>query len=561
MIRKELNDHILEAMKRLGVSEETGVSLSRTDDPSHGDYATNAALVLSKRMNENPKELAERLSKEIQDISSDVLEKVEVAGPGFINLFLSQKTLRSEADKAKVPGYSINDSKIGQKVMIEFTDPNPFKEFHIGHLYTNSVGESLARLFEASSADVRRANYQGDVGMHVAKAIWGLQRSVGIEEIKGMSVKERVEFLGKAYAKGASGFEDDEIKKEIEQLNKKIFEGSDPDVMHLYETGRSWSLEYFETLYERLGTKFDHYYFERDAADKGIKIVRDGIEKGVFEESQGAVIFPGEKYGLHSRVFINSQGLPTYEAKELGLAPTKYEDFKYDLSVIVTGNEVSEYFRVLKKALSELFPELGERTLHIGHGMVRLPEGKMASRTGSVITAEQLLDGVKERAIALFDMNDELAEHIALGAIKYSFLRISIGKDIIFNVDSSLSMEGDSGPYIQYTHARCKSILSSVDEKGDMSKGGNSLEEQAVLKQLCRFPEVVEEATRHMSPSLVCNYVTELARSYNAFYNKHRVLQAETDDDLKFRLGLTEAVAQVLRDGLKLLGIHAPDRM
>lgn len=270
--------------------------------------------------------------------------------------------------------------------MIEFTDTNPFKEFHIGHLYSNIVGESLSRLLEAQGANVRRVIYQGDVGMHVAKAVWGFMQNLEnksgqdlvlrIANLEEKSLHEKIKFLGDAYSYGSRAFEDDsQAAEQIKVLNKKIYD-KDIEVMPAYNVGREWSLKYFETIYARLGTKFDNYYFESEVGPEGSKIVKEYQLKGIFEESDGAIIFPGEKYGLHNRVFINSLGLPTYEAKELGLAPRKYKDFSYDMSVIVTGNEINEYFRVLLKALELIYPDIAVKTKHISHGMVRIPEGK-----------------------------------------------------------------------------------------------------------------------------------------------------------------------------------------
>ncbi|MCH8986766.1 arginine--tRNA ligase, partial [Patescibacteria group bacterium] len=458
--------------------------------------------------------------------------------------------------------YGLSNKDKGKKVMIEFCDPNPFKEFHIGHLYSNIVGESLAKLFESQGATVKRANYQGDVGMHVAKAIWGLQ-NIDFKKLEKESLAKRIKVLGEAYAKGDKAFEKSEkAKKEITELNAKVF-ALDKDVKNIYEKGRKWSLEYFETMYKRLGMKFDYYYFERDAGEVGLKIVKEGLKKGIFKESKGAVVFLGEKYGLHSRVFINSQGLPTYEAKELGLAPTKYKDFKYDLSVIVTGNEIIEYFKVLIAALKEVNPELGEKTVHLSHGMIRLQEGKMSSRKGNIIKGGELLDETKKR-VAKLNADEKTAEIVALGAVKYSLLRVSLGRDIIFDFEKSLSTEGDSGPYLQYTYARCKSILRK--SQFPISNFQNTYkdfkkEELGILRLIYKFPEVVQEAAEKYAPNIICNYVFDVAQAYNHFYNTTPVLGADTKEARDFRLLLTASTAQLIQNSLHLLGIQTLEKM
>ena len=578
----------LASLKSEGVLNEIKESLIIFEHPErseHGDYSTNVALVLGKQLNKNPRELADLIHSKLKVADAEFLNEVKIEGPGFINFFLKQeyllKELREVVKKKEKYGQENAQKK---KVMVEFTDPNPFKEFHIGHLYSNAVGESLSRLFEAQGAQVKRVNYQGDVGLHVAKALWGMQKIIeendtSLQALEKESLEKKIKFLGESYAKGASVFEGKEqAKKEITELNTKIF-ALHKDIKELYEKGRKWSLASFEQIYKRLGTKFDHSYFESKVGKTGTAIVEEGLKKGVFEKSQGAVIFPGEKHGLHSRVFINSQGLPTYEAKELGLAPTKYKDFKYDLSLIITGNEIIDYFRVLLFALKVTQPELAEKTKHLSHGMVRLPEGKMSSRTGKVITAEDLIEEVKTRVFKIMESSgsevpkkdqDKAAEIVAVGAVKYSLLRVSLGKDIIFDFEKSLSLEGESGPYLQYTYARCKSILrqasllnrSLISLKHErLNEIKVSREEERLLRLLYRFPEVAGDAAQNFSPNLVCSFMFEVAQAYNNFYNTHRVLQAQTKETKQFRLLLTAATAQIIQNSLYLLGIKTLERM
>src|SRR3989344_3257532 len=557
------------------------VVLEHPANSEHGDYSTNIALVLAKKLNKDPREVAEEILSKVKSQKSKVFDSVQVAGPGFINFFLSQNYLMGEMGEGqkKKEKYGISVSSKGKKVMVEFTDPNPFKEFHIGHLYSNIVGESLSRVFESQGALVKRANYQGDVGMHVAKAVWGMKKKMEADKLSlaGLakkSLEERVKFLGQSYALGADAFERDEsAKKEIGELNRKIF-ALDKEIKELYLKGRKWSLDYFEKIYKRLGTKFNYYYFESKIGKVGLETVKEGLKKGIFEESQGAVIFPGEKYGLHSRVFINSQGLPTYEAKELGLAPTKYKDFKYDTSVIVTGNEIIGYFKVLIQALKLLSPEIGNKTFHVSHGMVRLPEGKMSSRTGKILAGDELIDQVQGKVLERMKTSgsevpqkewEKAAEKIALAAIKYSLLRVTPGKDIIFDIDTSLSLEGDSGPYLQYTYARCKSILRksqiTITKFPKLRQTKFEKEEMDVLRYIYKFPEVAAEAARLFSPNMVAQFAVELAQKYNVFYNVLPVLQAETKESKQFRLALTSAVAQLLQNSLHLLCISTLERM
>lgn len=575
MIQKTIIQGIKQSLETLN-HKESNIEIKRPSNAVFGDFTTNIALKIAKIAKKNPMDLAQCIAHSLPH--NDYIEKIEVVKPGFINFWIAKQYLLCELSaiiQAKEKYGSSNYFK-NKKVMVEYTDPNPFKEFHIGHLYSNTVGESLARLYEVLGAQVKRANYEGDVGMHVAKSLYGMQRlmaekSITLKDLAKQSLQERVNFMGKAYAFGAEKFEEDKtIKNEIVQLNKKIYD-MDNEIKELYKLGRRWTLDYFETIYKRLGTRFDYYYFEREIGKKGLEYVKNHIKDGIFSHSEGAVIFDGKKYGLHARVFINSFGLPTYEAKDLGLVPTKYADFPYDTSIIVTGNEIKEYFKVVLKALEIINPELRKKTYHIGHGMLRLPKGKMSSRTGNIITAEWLLDEVKKKVTNIIAKNsktqenekDEVCEKITVGAIKYSLLKTNIGHDVKFSFKESLSFEGNSGPYLQYTYARCKSVLEKSGEKTQLTfQNINDLypEEIALLRKYIAFPQVIIEAGKAFAPNLVCSYLFELAQLYNLFYQKHPILKAATKQK-QFRLLLTQATAYIIKNGLYVLGIQTVEKM
>jgi len=565
-----------------------GIIVTPTLDIAHGDYATNIAFQAAKKLGKSPLEAAEMICTALSEKQSPIIEKIEVAKPGFVNITLKDsaliKDLSTEHKKLSLMNLGQDTSKFkSKKVMIEFTDPNPFKEFHIGHLYSNIVGESISRLQEEVGAEVKRVCYQGDVGLHVAKALYGLQKKISAEglsisELENKSLEDRVKLLGQAYSLGATSYEDDEkAKAEIIVINKQVYD-KDPGIMPLYEKGREWSLEYFEQIYKRLmhpksQKAFTKYYFESEAAALGIDIVKQYIDT-VFEESRGAVIFPGEKYGLHSRVFINSLGLPTYEAKELGLAISKHADYQFDLSIMITGNEIDAYFKVLLKALSMIEPELSAKMKHLSHGMVRLPEGKMSSRTGNVVTGQWLLDEAVRRAdIKINEVKSEggrvsddnkadVSEMVGVGAVKWALLRASIGKDIEFSFDESVSLEGNSGPYLQYTYVRTRSVLEKAGNLSPQTEPEIKLsaEERSLLVLLSQYQDIVLEASEKYSPSTLSTYLFQLAQEFNLFYQKHQILKEE-DGVREFRLKLTEVVGQTIKNGLYLLGIEAPERM
>ncbi len=537
-----------------------------------GHYATNIAMRLSGA--EKPLARATRLAAEVAKAApKGFFEKVEAAEPGFINFWLSKKTVQGEIKKiAGDEHYGVSKNMKGKTVMVEFTDPNPFKLFHIGHLMSNAIGESFARLYEALGAKVIRANYQGDVGLHVAKAIWGMQKM----QSEASSVENKMEFLGRAYALGSKAYEgESDAKEAIIGINEKIYSRTDQEINKLYDEGRKWSLAYFETVYARLGTKFNDYFYEGEMAKEGMAVV--AAHKDIFIESDGVIVFPGEKYGLHTRVFVNSKGLPTYEAKELGLNKKKFELYPLDLSVIVTGNEINDYFKVLLKVMELIFPEVAAKTRHVGHGMLRLPSGKMASRTGDVIIAESMLDQVKaklrEHISEKSDLDErereEVAESIAVGAVKYSILKQSPGQDIIFDFDKSLSFEGDSGPYVQYAYARLRSILrkSSIDLSGKTHGAEFHFEfldtevELALVRKLIELPSVVLRAGELNTPSGLVTYMYKLAVAANKFYETTPILKDENKERRDVRLLLAKVAADALKFSLDLLGIRAPEKI
>lgn len=564
------------------VAVSKSVTIEHPADPQHGDYATNIALATWQAVGaKNPRQFAEEVRQKLEADSElgKLVSQISVAGPGFINFSLNKKWL------ADLPGQIVqNAHEFGQNhqlgsqhILIEFTDANPFKEFHIGHLMSNAVGESLARLFESQGAKVSRLCYQGDVGIHIAKALWGWQSALDQQLIDEKSLfdlplKERVNWLGKFYAAGAAAFTDKpEFEAEIKKLNEAIYLQTDPLVTQRYQTGRQWSLDYLETLYKILGTKFERYYFESQTAAVGMKIVEDGLNKGIFEKSQGAVIFPGEKHGLHTRVFINSQGLPTYEAKELGLAETKRQDFTFDQSIIVTGNEIQDYFQVLLKAMSLMMPEAAQKTRHLSHGMLRLPTGKMSSRTGNVVTGESLLNDITAatlekvqeagRVQVAADEQHQVASDIAIAAVKFSILRQSIGRDIIFNPSESISFDGDTGPYLQYTYARAQSVLRKP-ASGDSSALGSGFAPDdhvlLLLRYLYRFPDVVQRSATDLAPNDICTYLLKVAQLFNTFYGNTKINGNEQEAFLRL---VTESVAIILKKGLAILGIKVVEHM
>jgi len=517
VIAKDIEKVVREALESIGVADGEFV-VEHPTDLKMGDYSTNAAIKYGHK---------EELVRYIELNKPKEIEKIELAGPGFINFYLSKEFFRKSLGEIIEKGEDFGKSEHtkGFKVMVEHTQPNPFKEFHIGHLMNNTIGEAVSRIIKSNGAEVKTTSYHGDVGMHVAKALW----------------KDN-------YALGAKAFEEDEqAKAEIQEINRKIYNKSDPEINARYEEGRRKSLEKFEEIYKRLDSNFDFRFFESESGEIGKQIVLDNVGK-VFEESEGATVFKGEKFGLHTRVFLNSDGLPTYEGKEVGLAKIKKGKFPFDQSITITANEQDAFFDVVEVAIGEVFPELKDRLKHLSHGILRFSTGKMSSRTGAIIPAEELIEEVKTRVKG--------DEQVAIGAIKYMILRQAIGNDIIFNLEKSVSTEGDSGVYLQYAHARANSI---IEKGGNGSVKGEMGEAREVERLLYRFPEMVERAGREYAPNYITTYLTELAASFNNFYAHEQVIGDSPESP--YRLAIVESFKNVMKNGLNILGIPAPERM
>ena len=348
-MQEKIRQSVHAALDAIGI-EPREFSVEQPGDMSHGDYATNAAIVHAKAVGKSPRELAEEIAHALAQHMPEGVEKTEIAGAGFINFFFSRNVFSGVVSHVTAirDAFGKNNTHAGKRIVIEHTQPNPFKAFHIGHLMNNAIGESLTRLLKISGADVTAVSYHGDVGLHVAKALWGMRELVHL----GKST-DTPEQLGAAYALGAQAYEENQnTKDQIEALNKKIYDHSDPEVQDLYDKGRALSLADFERMYARLGSTFAHHFFESEAAPVAVTIVKSHLTDGVFEESDGAIIFRGERVGLHTRVFVTSQGLPIYEAKDLALIKMKRDLFPFDESIIITANEQSEYFKVVIAAAS-----------------------------------------------------------------------------------------------------------------------------------------------------------------------------------------------------------------
>jgi len=544
-------------------------------DIDRGDLYTNFALVTAKLFGQNPIVIAINLAEYLNmELDKSIFQKIEAAD-AYVNFYLVDTFEVSKDRTVFHPEFT------GKKIAYEYTDPNPMKEFHIGHLMNNTIGEAVSRIGEIAGAEIKRYSYQGDAGRHLAVTMWGLRfMETPWPDAGDISITDKVKFLGLAYVTGnkklaeakEKGEDSEEYKtviSEIESMNQKIYDRSDEEVNTLYDLGREWSLQKFEELYEILGTKFDHYFFESVTAPIGLEIVKENLNatSSIFTKGENdAVIFAGEAYGLHTRVFINAKGLPTYEAKEIGLAQMKYDLWNFDRSIVFTANEQDQVFKVTNKVISLLMPEIGSKMEHIGHGMLNFVGEKMSSRTGKILAGDELLEDMmatsyekmKERDMTE-DEKKNVSKDIAVAAIKFSILKQNFRKNIIFDKEKSLSLEGDSGPYIQYAVVRINSIIKKTEGLETVEGGELSHEAMNLKRTLWRFNHTCYKAIEEFAPQYIAQYLIDLSSRFNGFYGKNKII--ENDAVNAELLKLCVETKEILTGGLTALGIRTVEKM
>ena len=552
---RDVRQKLVEAVKELfDVDIKPQVSVP---DEQFGDVASNVAMQLAKSVGKNPREIAEQLAEKV---SGDFAE-VAVAGPGFLNIRFTDEQLWN--------GYSTQTSLKdfeGKSYVIEYSCPNWFKELHTGHLYQTVVGDALARMVEKAGADVHRTTFGGDVGLHVARALWSiLSDSEGYEHAKSSDDPQvRAAFITQHYVKGSAADEEGgDAQAEIASLNKKIYElnknkDAHPDIAEYYFTCRDWSTDYFHYFYDLIDVDdFERYYPESMTEELGVQTVKNGLDDGVFTESDGAVIYEGEKEGLHTRVFMTRENLPTYEAKDLGVILLEKEHFDFDHRILMTGSDQSAYMQVVWAALNDIDSRYRGTMTHLTNGIIKFADGsKMSSRLGNVTRAVDVIEAVSE--VIENETQSAEKEKIVLGAIKYEFLKYHIGSDISFDVKESVSTKGNSGPYLQYAYVRAQKILDARPEGVEIT-GEIELDEfeRRLTRKLAQYQDIFAEAVHELAPNTLCLYLYELAQTFNQFYENDRVV----DSDRPVRWEIVARYVEVLGDGLAILGIETPESM
>lgn len=554
-----MNEAISDVIKNL-FNIEQPVVLTRPE-PQFGDYATNVALQLAKQVGDNPRTIAEQIAEKLAETGE--YEAVEVAGPGFINIRLKDAALIRQMYTR--PATLHKDKNI----VFEYSCPNAFKELHTGHLYQTIYGDIVARLLLLGGAQLQRTSFGGDVGLHVAKCLWGMRAELGGElpeklEAITSDVFGRAQWISTCYVRGAKAYEEsEEAKAEIDTLNKTIYGFHDKNdhespLATIYWTTRQWSFDYFDAFYKLIDVEPLRYYAESQTAPVGLEVVRQQLAKGNLKESDGAMVFEGdEKQHLHTRVFITSQGLPTYETKDIGVIWLEKQDYDFDHRYLLTGNDQKDYMRVVFAAAETFRPELAGTMTHFTNGTVRFADGvKMSSRLGNVSRAADVIDVVREKVAELVS-EPELREAVTLGAIKYAFAKYKLGGDINFDLNETVSLQGNSGPYLQYAHARARRILEKSTTEFTLPQTLHA-EDKMLVRKLGEYHEVVTTAMQHLEPHHVCNYLFELAQEFNRYYEKNQVVGSDKE---QHRASLVALYADTLKAGLTILGIGAPEKM
>ncbi len=518
-------------------------------EPQFGDWATNVALQLAKQVGDNPRKIAEQISEKLAETGE--YQVIEVAGPGFINIRLKDVDLLAQTRKESQP------TRAGETIVIETNNPNPFKAMHIGHGMNAVVGDTVANLLAVSGARVYRVSYHGDVGLHVGKSMYALLRFADgdFAKIEQVPEAERNSFMSKMYAEGSKAYKEDELaRQKIDELARQSFAPEDALYARIYELCKKWSFDGIDELVARLGNQPTTMRFlESDADERGVPTVKKNVPK-VFQESDGAIIFPGSKYGSFDNAYIASNGNGLYGARDIGLIQLKNEQFHASKYYIITGEEQAAYFRGVTAAAEQIWGDELGKIVNIPTGLVKLSTGKMSSRDGDVLEAAWLFDEFKK---AIAARGGEPNDEITAGAIRYQFLKVKIGSDVVFDVNEAVSLTGNTGSYLQYAHARARRILEKANAGFVMPEIVYD-EDRALVRKLGEYSDVVGLATKHLEPHHICNYLFELAQEFNRYYEKNHVIG---DDKEQHRAGLVAIYADTLKAGLTILGIHAPEKM
>jgi arginyl-tRNA synthetase len=586
-----IRDIVWEALKKVNYDKhikKEEIYIEHPQNEEFGDFSTNVGMVLAGKAKKNPEVIAKNLKKQIT--GRDVLQCVSTIG-GFLNFQLSTEWLANELNEILKEKDTYGNSNWGkdQTWLLEHTSPNPNKAMHLGHLRNNVTGMAIGNLWEAVGIKVTRDAIDNNRGIAIAKLMWGYLKFARKDKKETTDISywsshqdewltpedanvRPDKFMDELYVKASTDFkENKDTEKTVRQMVVDWEAGNKND-LELWEKVLSYVYKGQKQTLDRLGSKWDHVWHEHEHYKMGKDLAYEGLEKGVFKKSKGAIVTDLKKYGIPDTVVIKSDGTALYITQDFSLTKLKMEKFKPDKAFWVIGPEQSLALKQFFAACEQLGIGKYEDYTHIAYGWMSIKgKGKMSSRLGNVIYIDDLVDEVKNKVLEKIKDSDfdetereNIAEKVALGAIKYSILKVGRMTGTAFDIDESVSFEGDSGPYLQYTYARANSILkeskSPIADRLSPKVELNN-EEQAILRTLYKFPEMVFEAGMNLSPNLLCLYLFDLAQKFNLFYRKHKVLKAQSAKLKTQRLAITAATAQVIKNGLELLGIEVLEKM
>jgi len=546
---------------------EISFLIEKPKEESYGDYSTNVAMVLAGTLKRNPLEIAQEIVGKID--KSNFLESVDAIVPGFINFKIKKEFFLKELQKilAEKGNYGKLE-KNSKKTMVEFGQPNTHKAFHIGHLKSAISGLSVCKLIENLGCEVIKTNYYGDIGMHTAKSTWGVMQKDLPEDFDTWDKHKRMKYIDDAYVFASENFDENEI--EIREINRDIYNKNKTEATQLHKKIKVWSLKHLDAIFSDLGVVYDKQYPESQVYEEAIRIVKENIGN-IFEESQGAIIYSGEKDGLVTWVMQTKEGIPTYSAKDIALGFQKFRDYPdLDLNITLTSVEQKDYFQAIIKILEKLDGKFKNRYFHIPFGWMLREGKKTSSRMGGSIKGVDILKEALEEAKTKIaelknydkEKREEIARVVALAGLKFLILSHEFHKNINYDPKKFIDFEGYSGPYILYAYVRAKSILQKSKNLGIAFPSNWKMNEfeKKLLKWLVRYPQTAYRAGTEIAPHLLCNYLYELAQRFNSFYANCPVIKA-SEEEKGIRLALSEGTAQVLKNGLGLLGIETIEEM
>lgn len=567
---------------------QTELTINSTKPEFEGDY-TLVLFSFVKQLKKSPEQLGNEIGEALIKANPLLFTGYNVI-KGFLNLTVADSYwisfLQSNYNQPRFGSKPAN----GQKVMVEYSSPNTNKPLHLGHLRNNFLGWSVAQILKESGYEIIKSCIVNDRGIHICKSMIAWQKFANGATPQSTGVKGD-HFVGEYYVKfndaykaevdqlisegmdKATAEKEAPLMKETQQMLQD-WEAGKPEVIELWKMMNSWVYEGFDVTYKRIGSDFQKMYYESDTYLLGKQFVEEGLQKAVFNKKEdGSVWIDLTADGLDEKLVLRKDGTSVYITQDIGLAQQKYDEFKYDQSIYVIADEQNYHMKVLKLILQKLGKPYAEGVYHLSYGMVELPTGRMKSREGTVVDADDMVDEMvnvaKQKTEELGKVKDftdaelkELYDTIALGALKFFLLRVDPKKKMIFNPEESIDFHGFTGPFVQYTHARIKSVLRKAQGISDQVQANSLLKlEKDLIIMLEQYPVILEQAVAEHNPSVIAIYVFNLAKAFNTFYTEHSVMNAESDEKKQLRLQLSEMTANVIASGMSLLGIRVPERM